>query len=120
MSIANDSLPLAAFFVSGQEFQHGFPVHAGCHGFGVVPEAFGQELFLFLQLENLFFYCPGRDQLVAEDFLGLTNAVSAVRGLGFYGWVPPGVEVVDIGSAGEVETGAAGFEADEEDIPLAS
>ena len=46
---------------------------------------------------------------------GLADAVGPVRGLVLHRRVPPGVEVEDVGGAGQVEPLAAGLEADEED-----
>ena len=52
---------------------------------------------------------------VGEDGAGLADAVRAVNGLGFDGRVPPGVEEIDVIGRGEVEPGAAGFQAEKED-----
>ena len=72
-----------------------------------------------LQLEDLFLYGLFCDE--AEDLhtAGLPEPVGAVGGLVLGGDVPPRVVVDDNVRAGEVETGAAGFQRDEEDVCLA-
>ena len=55
------------------------------------------------------------DQLVDEDGLVLADAVCAVGGLVFGGRIPPRVVVDDAVGGGEVETGATGFQGNEED-----
>ena len=42
------------------------------------------------------------------------DAVRAVHGLGLDGWIPPGIEDVDVVGRGEVEPLAARLEADQE------
>ena len=46
----------------------------------------------------------------------LADAVGAVGGLVLDGGVPPGIHVDDVVGGGEVEPGAAGLEADQEEI----
>ena len=70
--------------------------------------------FLFLEEADFFLDGVFDEEAVGEDGLFLADAVGAVDGLGFDGGVPPGVEEDDIGGGGEIEAGAAGFEADEE------
>ena len=67
-----------------------------------------------LEFEYLFFDTISYDELVAGDHLGLADTVGTVRGLSFGGGIPPGVVVDDGVGGGEVESGAAGFEGDEE------
>jgi hypothetical protein len=56
-----------------------------------------------------------RDQAMDEDVFLLADAVGAVRGLVFHGWIEPEVVVDHPGGRGEVEPDASGLEADEED-----
>ena len=72
-----------------------------------------------MELLDSFFHGIGADQFVHEDGFGLADAVSAVGGLGFGGGVPPGIIVDDGVRRGEIETGAAGFEGNEEEGDLA-
>ena len=53
------------------------------------------------------------DEFVDDDVLLLADAEGAVGGLVFDGGVPPAVEVDDVAGGGEVEAGAASFDADD-------
>src|SRR5690606_7074684 len=64
-------------------------------------------------LEDALFDGALDDEPIGGDGAGLADAVAAVDGLGFDGGVPPRVEEEDIARGGEVEAGAAGFEADQ-------
>ena len=59
------------------------------------------------------------DESVDGDGSALSDAVSAVGGLVFDSWVPPGVEDDDVVGLGEVESESAGAEADEEGVSVA-
>ena len=86
------------------------------HEGGVVIEGGVHEVaFFFLEFEDFFFDGAGGDEFVNGDGTLLTDAVGPVGGLGFDGGVPPWVEVDDGVGFGEVESVAAGFEADEKD-----
>jgi len=67
-----------------------------------------------LQRENLFLDSAARDELVTGDNPGLADAMGAVAGLVFDGGIPPRIEMDDGVRRSEVESDAAGFEADEE------
>ena len=67
-----------------------------------------------LELLNLGFDTVVDDEFIDEDGLSLTDAVATVGGLAFDGGVPPRVVVDDAVGGGEVEAGAAGAQADEE------
>ena len=67
-----------------------------------------------MQLEDLFFDRVAGDEAVGDDRFLAADAVGAVDGLRFDGGVPPGVEQEDVVGVGEVQSEAAGFEADEE------
>ncbi len=54
-----------------------------------------------------------------EHGLVLADAVGAVGGLRLHRWIPPGVVEDDGVRLGEIETEAAGLEADQEQIDLA-
>lgn len=83
---------------------------------GAAGEEVGDECgFALLHFDDAFFDGALADEFVDEDGFGLADAVCAVGGLGFDGWVPPGVVVDDGVCGGEVEADAAGFEADEEE-----
>src|SRR4051812_9029102 len=82
---------------------------------GVFTEHGSHEiLLLLLELQDLFFDRAGGDEAVNRDDLLLADAVSAIGGLVFDGGVPPGVEVDHGVRRGEVETGTAGLETDQE------
>ena len=65
---------------------------------------------MLLEFENAVFDRAAADQLMNEDWLGLSDPVSAVSGLIFGRWVPPWIVVDDGVSRGEVEAGAASFQ----------
>lgn len=89
------------------------------HEWGVIFVSEGgvdEALFSLLETDDFFFDGSCGDHFVDGGGLGLADAVGAVSGLGFYGWVPPWVEVNDGVSGCEVEAVAAGFEGDEEGV----
>src|SRR5437867_7060420 len=79
----------------------------------------GERLLALLQLEHALLDRALGDKLVDEDWLVLADAVSAVGRLILDRWVPPGIVMDDRVGGGQVETGAAGFEADQEERHLA-
>jgi hypothetical protein len=84
-----------------------------------VEQAFDQLAFAGLERGDLLFDRADGEQFVDEDLLLLADAMGAVGGLVLDGRVPPGIVVDDGVGGGEVEAGAAGFEADEEQGDLA-
>ena len=74
-----------------------------------------QVLFTGLELEDLLFDRILGDQLENADDLFLTDPVGTVRCLVLGSYVPPGVVMDhDIG-AGQIQSGAAGFQRDQEE-----
>ncbi len=66
------------------------------HDRGVVVEGgFHEPAFFLLEEEDFFFDGARGDEFVDGDWAALADAVGAVGGLGFDGWVPPRVEVDD-------------------------
>ena len=92
-----------------------FPTH-----FGAFKEAVGEGAFLLVELDDFFFDRVFCDNSVDGDGAFLAHAVGAIGGLIFHGGVPPGIHVDDIIGGGEVESGSACFEADEEDVAFSS
>ena len=74
--------------------------------------------FAHLEVEDFFFDGAGGDEFVGVDGSRLTDAVGAVDGLGFDGGVPPGVVKDDVAGGGEVESGAGGAEAQQENAGI--
>ena len=72
--------------------------------------------FAFLHFLEALFDGAFADEFVDEDGFVLADAVGAVGGLVFGGGVPPRVVVNDGVGVGEGESGASGFEGDEEDV----
>ena len=97
----------------GEEGGEGFGVGDALAGGG--EDGVGEEGLLLLEAVNAVFDGVGAEEFVHEDGFGLADAIGAVGGLGFGGGVPPGVVVDDGVGGGEVESGAAGLEGDEED-----
>lgn len=69
-------------------------------------------------LIDLFFEGVLGDETVDEDVVLLTDAIGAVCRLRLYGGIPPKVVVDDMGGGGEVETGAGGFQGEDEESRL--
>ena len=69
-----------------------------------------------MELDYFFFYGVFCHNSVDGDRAFLTHAVGTIGGLIFDGGVPPGIHVNDIICGGEVESGSACFETDEEDV----
>lgn len=88
------------------------------HEWGVVVAEGGvdEALFGLLEADDFFFDSAGGDHFVDCSGFGLADAVGSVGGLGFYGWVPPWVEVDNGVSGGEVEAIPACFKTDEEGV----
>src|SRR5690606_13582568 len=72
-----------------------------------------------LKCADAFFYGAFCDQPVYKDGFVLADSPGAVCGLLFGCGVPPGVVVDNAVGCGEVEAGATGFQADEEDRAVA-
>src|SRR5438093_2077145 len=67
------------------------------------------------ELIDLFFNRPAADELVHEHVPGLADAERTVGGLILDGWIPPAIEMHDMRSGSEVESGAAGLQRDDEE-----
>ena len=106
------------FFVAsgegGEELFERFLV--GCGGVvGVGEEGVGKLGLAGLEGLDALLDGAGTDEFVDEDRVFLADAVGAVGGLCFGGGVPPRVVVDDGVCRSEVESGAAGFEGNEEE-----
>ena len=75
--------------------------------------------FAFVHREDFFLDRVLRDQAVHGDGASLADAMSAVGRLIFNGRVPPRVEMNDVVSGRQVQSRAAGFQRDQEQIPFA-
>src|SRR4051794_8296652 len=78
-----------------------------------------ERLLALLQFEHALLDRALRDELVDEDGLVLADAVGPVGGLVLDGRVPPGIVVNDRVGRCQIEPGAAGLEADQEQRHLA-
>ena len=85
----------------------------------LVEQGFDEPAFALLQGENFFLDGSDGDKLVNENGFGLADAVGAVGSLRFNGRIPPRIIMDDGIGGGEVEAGASGFEADQEQRNLA-
>jgi hypothetical protein len=91
--------------VGGGKFRGGLsPVENPCDEipFGVV------------QLEDFLLDGTLRDDAIDDDRFGLSDAVRPVGGLIFHGRIPPRVHVDDVIGGGQIQSGTARFERDEE------
>lgn len=79
----------------------------------LAEDVFREGAFLFLEAADFFLDAVFHQQTVGEDGLLLADAVGAVDRLSLDGGIPPRIEKHDIGGRGQVQTGAAGLEADE-------
>ena len=70
--------------------------------------------FALLEVPDFFLHRAGRDEFVGVDSFSLSDAVRAVNGLGFHGGVPPWIVQYHITRGGEIEAGAGGAEAKQE------
>ena len=70
----------------------------------------GQHLFLFLQLQDLFFDRVFTYHLICEHLSFLSDAMCAVDGLLFCGGIPPGIDEINIIRNREVKSYTAGLE----------
>ena len=86
---------------------------------GFIEQRGGQRGFAVLELEDALLDGVFGDQLIDEDVLLLADAMRAIGGLAFDGGIPPRIVVDDRIGGGEIEPGAAGFEADEKERHLA-
>jgi hypothetical protein len=86
----------------------------------LVQQSFHQAAFAVLQGQDFFLHRPDGDQLVNENRFRLADAVGAVGGLRFHGRVPPRIVMDDRVRRRQVQAGAAGFEADQEQRNLAA
>ena len=69
-----------------------------------------------MQAQDAFLDAVLHDQAVDRHRTLLPDAVRAVGGLVLDGGVPPGIEVHDIVGGGQVQSGAAGAQADQEQV----
>src|SRR5262249_12209471 len=76
-------------------------------------------LLALLQFEHAFLDRALRDELIDEDRFVLADAVGAIGRLVLDRRVPPGIVMDDRVGGSEVETGATGLEADQEERHLA-
>ena len=90
------------------------PVQSGGELFFIAEQALDEVAFAGLEVEDLFLDRSAGDEFVAGDDIPLADPVGAVGGLGFHGWIPPGIEMDNRVRPGEVEADAARLEADEE------
>ena len=80
----------------------------------------GEVALLCWSAEHALLDAARGDQAVDEHRARLADAVRAIGRLRLRGRVPPGIVVDDGVGAREVQAGAAGLEADEEDVGLAA
>ena len=74
---------------------------------------------MFVQIENALLNAVLHHKAINRHWAVLADAVRAVGGLIFHCWVPPRIEMDHIIGRRQIETDAASFEADEEQIALA-
>src|SRR5450759_2154168 len=74
---------------------------------GAVEDAGGELALLLVQGQHRFLNRGARDHADHGDRAILADAVGAVGGLILDGWVPPGIQVNDVGGGGQVQSGAA-------------
>lgn len=67
-----------------------------------------------MQTENLLLDSTLGNKMIYSHILLLPDAVSAVCGLLFYGWVPPRVQMDDIVGTCQVQPQTASLETDKE------
>src|SRR5512133_3503225 len=72
-----------------------------------------------MQLDDSFLNRSRGDQPIHGHRAGLPDAVSSVRRLLFGSWVPPGIEVNDVISTGQIQSEPTRLEADEKQFALA-
>jgi hypothetical protein len=94
-------------------------VAAGRADPAAIDEVGGQFAFSLMQLPDLFLNGAAGNQAIDGHRFLLADAVSPVRGLVLYCRVPPGVQVDDVISRGEVQAQSSGPQADQEKIALA-
>jgi hypothetical protein len=70
--------------------------------------------FGVVQFEDFLFDGTLRDDAIDDDRFGLSDAVRSVGSLIFHGRIPPRVHVDDVIGGGQIQTGTACFEGDEE------
>lgn len=100
---------------SGQQVVEVLFAEGGEGGVVLAEDRLGEVALALLEFENALFDGVLGDEAIGEDGAGLADAVGAVNRLGFDGGVPPGVEEIDVIGGGEIEAGAAGFQAKQED-----
>ena len=70
----------------------------------------GESRFFFLQSPDFFFDRIFCDQAVGVHGIDLADTVSAIDGLGLYGWIPPRIIQDDVRRRSEIKAKASGFE----------
>jgi len=86
---------------------------------GAVQDTADEFSFVFVHRQDLLFNRVPGDEAIDGDGSLLTQAVGAVGGLILDGRVPPWIHVDDIIGCGQIQTGPARFEGDQEEIPFA-
>ena len=74
--------------------------------------ASAKDFFAAWKLEDSFLDGIFRDEAMDKYRFCLTNSMSSVSCLGFGGWVPPGVEEVNMVGSSQVESSTAGLKAE--------
>lgn len=105
-----------ALIIAAQQTQQGIGIQLGAQ-LATVQQAVRQGALLAVQGDDLLLNGVLGDQSVNGHRAQLTHAVSSVAGLIFHRRVPPGIEVDHVIRRRQVQTGAAGLEADQEDFP---
>ena len=76
-------------------------------------DGIGKAAFFHLEFGDFFLDSATTDQAIGEDLFGLTDAVGTVDGLRLDGGVPPRVQQEDIVCRSQIQTEAAGFQANQ-------
>src|SRR5436190_10146715 len=97
---------------SGKQFLNLIPVQR-LSKLLFTQRGFDDVALLLLKRENLFLHSSTCDEFVARYDARLSNAMRAIRGLVLDRGIPPRIEMNDRVRAGEVQSHAAGLEADE-------
>jgi len=87
--------------------------------FGAIEKIGGEIALVFVQLEDALLDAVLDHKPVDRDWPVLADAVGAIGRLILDRWIPPGVEMDHVIRRRQVETCAAGLEADEEKIAIA-
>ena len=89
-------------------------------GIGAGQDAVNEVAFFAVHQQNLFFDGAACNDAVDHDGFCLTDAVGTVGRLIFDSGIPPWIHVNDVVGRGEIQTGAAGFERNQEGITFAA